>query len=147
MSPWLHQSGVILRAGREIQGVFVAPHSRCVCRGLDAGDLHRVYTITDIPVGLPSLPCSGLPATMGGAEHPWPSSEEKSGALPLRVSAPHPCFPFPLCLSARAVPGSCEPTPGLISVESMPALLPCIDLINEELPMVFSTLLSVKITF
>lgn len=68
----------------------------------------------------------------------------KAGLYPFGCQHPIPASPFPC---ARAVPGSCEPAPGLISVESMPALLPCIDLINEELPMVFSTLLSVKITF
>lgn len=64
-----------------------------------------------------------------GCQHPIPAS-------------PHPCS-----LSARTVPGSCIQLLGSLMWRACVPCSPCIDLINEEPPMVFSTLLSVKITF
>lgn len=85
---------------------------------------------------------------------PWESlstrsllSRGKEGVCPLGCQHPIPAAPYPCSLGARAVLGSCSRLPGSLTWRACVPCSPCIDLINEEPPMVFSTLLSVKITF
>lgn len=64
---------------------------------MKAGDLHQVSTIAVLLVGLPFLPCSGPPATMGVTEHPLPSLEgKKGGVYALGYQHPLPASPHPL---------------------------------------------------
>lgn len=98
---------------------------------LEAGDPHWLSPTAALPSLLPT----------GVTEHLWPSLEGKRASIPS----------LPPAIAASRVPGQrreAAGSPGLINVERVRAPLPPrIDLINEEPPMVFSTLLSVKITF
>lgn len=128
--PWLQQSPVTWGAEWGHQDAIAPP-------SWWAGDLIRS------PPSLISCwlcPPISLRPPRDVAEHPECSREGRKELCPLGRST-HPSA------ECQGTAGKLQPAPGSLMWRACVPCSPRIDLINEEPPMVFSTLLSVKITF